>query len=398
MRSLILLLIFLSIISKIQGQIFFLDVNGVTIKCIECQDGDVGIVNDITYTAVDNSSLVDLVDQGSPDLDKVCTTLVTNMGALFSQESDFNQDISSWDVSNVVDMSDMFYLAESFNQPIGDWNVSNVTDMSSMFRAPGADGYSPFNQPIGGWDVSNVTDMSSMFSGADSFNQPVGDWDVSGVIDMSNMFNEAESFNQPIGGWDVSNVTLIYSMFQHALSFNQPIGDWDVSDVTFSGGMFLGAESFNQPIGGWDVSNVTNMMMMFSGAVSFNQDLNCWCVDQIFEPPVDFANDCPLFENFYPSWGECPDPDICQWELSTSELDQVFKGYPNPTREYFTLEISSSFSGARLEVFNAFGHSVHSTIAYGNRQDIDVRHLSPGIYIAMMSNGDTTRKVKMIVQ
>ena len=41
---------------------------------------------------------------------------VTGMGAMFSQASNFNHDISNWDVSSVVDM--MFQLASSFNQTL----------------------------------------------------------------------------------------------------------------------------------------------------------------------------------------------------------------------------------------------------------------------------------------
>jgi surface protein len=47
--------------------------------------------------------------------------------------SSFNQDISSWDTSNVQDMSYMFCNAESFDQDIGDWDTSNVETMNKMF-------------------------------------------------------------------------------------------------------------------------------------------------------------------------------------------------------------------------------------------------------------------------
>ena len=46
--------------------------------------------------------------------------------------SEFNKDISKWDVSNVKDMSDMFWVS-NFNGDISSWDVSNVKDMSDMF-------------------------------------------------------------------------------------------------------------------------------------------------------------------------------------------------------------------------------------------------------------------------
>ena len=88
------------------------------------------------YTAVDRSLLNTMRDNGD-DLSKVCVSLVTDMGAMFfhndSVSSTFNQDISSWDVSNVTRMDSMFMGSTVFNQDIGNWDVSNVTDMSSMF-------------------------------------------------------------------------------------------------------------------------------------------------------------------------------------------------------------------------------------------------------------------------
>ena len=77
--------------------------------------------------------------------------------------------------------------------------TSNVTDMSIM------SGFSPeFNEDISSWDVSSVTIMQGMFVGASSFNQDISSWDTSNVTDMEFMFSRATSFNQDLSGWCVT--------------------------------------------------------------------------------------------------------------------------------------------------------------------------------------------------
>ena len=58
--------------------------------------------------------------------------------------SNFNQDISKWDVSNVKNMAYMFYKSK-FNQDISPWDISNVTSMNGMFEN------SEFNQDLTPW-------------------------------------------------------------------------------------------------------------------------------------------------------------------------------------------------------------------------------------------------------
>jgi len=151
---------------------------------------------------------------------------VTNMGALFRDRRNFNDDVSAWDTSSVINMSDMFYGASSFNQAVGAWDTSSVTNMSYMF-----DGASSFNQAVGAWDTSSVTDMHCMFSRASSFNQAVGAWDTSSVTNMSYMFYYASSFNQAVGAWDTSSVTNMKRMFKSASSFDHDLGAWDTASV-----------------------------------------------------------------------------------------------------------------------------------------------------------------------
>jgi len=45
------------------------------------------------------------------------------MEQMFFESTNFNTDISAWDVSNVENMNQMFYQADSFNQNISSWNV-----------------------------------------------------------------------------------------------------------------------------------------------------------------------------------------------------------------------------------------------------------------------------------
>src|SRR5690625_1021146 len=241
----------------------------VTISCPNASPRSIVIVDGIRYEVVDRYLLVQRVREGA-DLTKICTSLVTDMSRIFSDNRNFNQPIGNWDVSNVTNMSGMFYMS-NFNQDIGNWDVSNVTNMSEMFRD------SPFDQDIGNWDVSSVIDMSEMFSSS-PFDQDIGNWDVSSVTDMRGMFRNS-SFNSDIGDWNVSNVTGMSEMFASNYNFNQDIGNWDVSSVTDMRGMFRNS-SFNSDIGDWTVNSVTNMSGMFSVS-TFNQDISNWNVSSV---------------------------------------------------------------------------------------------------------------------
>jgi surface protein len=348
---------------------FYLASNGVTIKCSGCSAGDTGMVSGTTYTAHDNTSLANK-SRTDTDWDRVVTTLVTDMSSLFdglvSQNQAFNQNLSSWDTSNVTDMSGMFkannslssanqnfnswdtskvtdmsYMFEStdyMNPQIDSWDVSSVTNMESMFQDCRLIGYNNSNQAIGSWDVSSVTSMRVMFNRTDYFNIDIGSWDTSSVTDMTSMFYNALVFNQNIGGWNTSNVTNTQAMFNGARQFNQDLNSWDVSKVTtmnsmfksapiFNGNisswntssvtdmrqMFDSASRFNQDIGNWNVSSVSNgysMGSMFQSAGDFVQDISGWCVSQISTEPNNFKNSAGTNSwnsdtSKHPQWGVC---------------------------------------------------------------------------------------------
>ena len=88
--------------------------------------------------------------------------------------------------------------------------------MYRMFSA------SEFNQDISNWNVSNGPNMDGMFSYTKNFNQDISTWDVSNVTIMKGMFGSAEDFNQDLSGWNVSNVTSCNNFYRYANSWALP--------------------------------------------------------------------------------------------------------------------------------------------------------------------------------
>ena len=200
------------------SKIFLAD-NGVTIKCPNAEVGYTEEVNGKTYEVVDNETLKAKIDNDS-DVTCVCTSKVTSMNGgeandtYFSYfDGQFNQNISSWDTSNVTRFDKMFKGATAYNNggvPLNSWNVSGGTRMDNMFG-----GATAFNQEIKDWDTRNVTRFDKMFMNASLYNQfmdtvtteitpgvfEANKWSVDQATDMSDMFSGALAFDQTIGRW-----------------------------------------------------------------------------------------------------------------------------------------------------------------------------------------------------
>ena len=238
----------------------YLDENGVTLKATE--SGEFMYQGDLYRAHL--GSLKDIVKSEFFRIhgaSKIITTFATDMTSAFRYYHDygyepkiefipelFNDDISSWDVSNVVSMERMFHGCKIFNQDLSYWDVSEVQNMRGMFH--GAD---KFNQPIGNWDVSNVERMGQMFGSSDNvpdneFNQDISDWDVSKVYEIDGMFIHSVKFNQDISNWDVSNVYEIRDMFRFSQAFNQDLSSWNVSKAYNCSKFRFGAVNYVLPI------------------------------------------------------------------------------------------------------------------------------------------------------
>lgn len=409
-----LLLLFISIVFTAQtskAQTVVLDSNGVTIKWtgttvpspyfVQANPRGTGMEwfaivdnstrNNITNYAKNIQSGITFFTRPSTSapipFNNIVTTLVTNMSSLFENINNFNQAISSWDLSNATVTNKMFKnIGGEFNLPIGSWNVSNVSNMSEMFF--GASGFnqsisswnvgrvilmnfmfysaSSFNQNISSWNVGNVTSMASMFNTANFFNQPLGTWNVSNVTDMSGMFANATRFNQLIDSWNVSNVTDMNGMFGGARAFNQNIGNWNVSRVNNMFNMFNNASAFNQPIGNWNVTNVTNMMMMFSEASSFNQPISSWNVGNVTTMESMFFS-ATTFNQPIGSWRVGRVTTMTQMlqnsGLSTANFDNLLIGWAAliSLNRNVRLDVSSHYcngESARSYLYSQWGWNV----------------------------------------
>ena len=88
-------------------------------------------------------------------------------------------------------------VGQIYGWPMNNWCVGNVTDMGRLFF-----NMQEFNEDISDWDVSGVTYTRQMFKHCRDFNSDISKWNVSKVERMDSMFENCRDFNSDISKWE----------------------------------------------------------------------------------------------------------------------------------------------------------------------------------------------------
>ncbi len=234
--------------------------------------------------------------QEAPDLSEC-----TNFANMFSGCSNFNSNLSGWNISRGKDFYQMFQNAIAFNNgslendganPLT-WTMKDGENLASGRLVSMFSSARSFNQSVSSWNVSGITDLSSMFRGATAFNNgsPENDgknpltWTMKDGENLARgslyfMFSGTR-FNQNISSWNVSGITSFQWMFSQSFFNNgSPEDDgqnpltWTMKDGdNLARGSFNGIfriSPFNQNISSWNVSKGTDFRNVFESAGKFN--------------------------------------------------------------------------------------------------------------------------------
>ena len=210
----------------------------------------------LTLTATD---FWDRVIQGNTsirDFFNSCTKITNLPGA------------ETWDMSGLTYTSGAFRGCQ-FNQDISGWDVSNMLTNTAMIA-----NNSVFNQEIGVWDTTKWTSTDFFFADCTTFNKPLP-WTFHPTANLifTACFSSCFAFDQDLSTWNMQNATILNSMFQSATAFTGiGVGSWVLNKPVNLYRMFFGASNFNADISGWNYELVTNIGGFLQSATSFSTE------------------------------------------------------------------------------------------------------------------------------
>lgn len=146
-------------------------------------------LHDGWWVVLTNAELRECIVKRDPS--KLVTSFVTDTRLLFLDAED-DVDVSSWDMSRVRHTGGMFRNAKKFTgKGIGVWDVGRVIQAMGMFKDAVC-----FDEDLSSWNVSQVACARNMFAGATAFKgKGVGSWDTSEMSETSFMFMGLPNFD-----------------------------------------------------------------------------------------------------------------------------------------------------------------------------------------------------------
>jgi hypothetical protein len=139
---------------------------------------------------------------------------------------------------------------------------------------------SPFNQDITSWDVSSVDNFSFMFKGCTAFNKALA-WDTGAGDTFEEMFYGCTALNSLLLGWNVGGALTLKNMFAGCTLLNQSFASWITGATTTSYfGTFQNCTALNEDFSSWQIGGITDAQLMFNGVTlsnaNYNLLLNSW--------------------------------------------------------------------------------------------------------------------------
>jgi len=122
--------------------------------------------------------------------------------------------VSAWEGLGITSLENAFYQATNL-ESLPTYLPNTVTNLSWMLY-----GATNYNGDISTWDVRDIDNMSATFYAASSFNQNLGIWDVSSTTNMSDMFTDCpvsiENYSSMLMGWSTQ-------VLQSGVTLNAPL-------------------------------------------------------------------------------------------------------------------------------------------------------------------------------
>ncbi len=108
-----------------------------------------------------------------------------------------------------------------------------------------------------------------------------------------------------------------------------------------------------------------------------------------------YANAYPTDGCYWISYGQAEDYGVTVGVLSTNEVDTVsFSVYPNPVSD--NLNIKSDKIISSMEIYNLIGHKVYDNTLGASEAQLDVSHLSSGVYLVKIISEKSSETLKII--